>query len=75
MYGLFSVSDLENKTRCAIQVATRTTGMGITTPDIITDMPGEDAAASGPITGPTAGKTKAGCPEQNQKSDKLSVKY
>ena len=49
--------------------------MGITTPDIITDMPGEDAAALGPITGPTAVKTKAGCAEQNQKSDKLSVKY
>ena len=49
--------------------------MGIIIPDIITDMPGEDAAVLGLITGPTAGKTKAGNAEQNHKSDKLSVKY
>ena len=49
--------------------------MGIIILDIITDMPGEDAAVLGLITGPTAGKTKAGNAEQNHKSDKLSVKY
>ena len=50
--------------------------MGIIIPDIIMDIPpGEAAAASGLITGLTAGKTIAVKADQNQKSDKLSVKY
>ena len=50
--------------------------MGIITPDIIMDIPpGEAAAASGLITGLTAGKTTNVKADQNQKSDKLSVKY
>ena len=64
------------KEKCATQVVTHTTGMGIITPDIIMDiLPGEDAAAMGLITGLTAGKTTNVKADQNQKSDKLSVKY
>ncbi len=63
------VSDSENQVsiRCATQVVTLTTGMGIITPDIImdTDTPGEDAAALVPITGPTAAKTNAENADKN----------
>ena len=74
----FPVSDLEKpgSLLCATQVVTRTTGMGIIIPDIIMVIPpGEDAAALGLITGLTAGKTTNVKADQNQKSDKLSVKY
>ena len=50
--------------------------MGIIIPDITMDItPGEAAAALGLITGLTAAKTNAENADQNQKSDKLSVKY
>ena len=50
--------------------------MGIIIPDITMDItPGEAAAALGLIIGLTAAKTNAENADQNQKSDKLSVKY